>query len=265
MQAQAGEQLEGFFTFALGVLAGVGALLSRRRPENPIGPILLGLALVVTASVVGDGITARYEDDVDPGLGVRLVVWIDEAVIYVWFGLVGVLLPLLFPDGRLPSPRWRPVLWAGMALVAVAVLGTLFGVEHTESDQTGTIGNPLAVGGPVGDALAAGAQASTPLFGVVVLLALVSVVVRFRRARGVERQQLKWFGYAIGLLLSGLAAAAIGEATGYEPAGQPRLDRLHGFADLRDAARDRRRDPALPALRHRPGDPAHAGLRRAHR
>ena len=58
------------------------------------------------------------------------------------------------------------------------------------------------------------ARESGPLFGVLVLLALVSVVVRFRRARGVERQQLKWFGYAIGLLLCGLAAAAISEATG---------------------------------------------------
>ena len=219
LQAQAGEQFEALSTFALGVLAGVGALLWRRRPENVIGPILLCLALVVTASVVGDGISVRYEDDADPGLGVRLVVWIDEALLYVWFGLVGVLLPLLFPDGRLPSPRWRPVLWAGLALVALAVFGTVFGVEQGDWDETGTIRNPLAVGGPVGDALEAGAGVSAPLFGIVVLLALASVVVRFRRARGVERQQLKWFGWAIGLLLAGLAAAAIGEATGYEPIG----------------------------------------------
>ena len=219
MQAQAGEQLEGLTTFALGVLAGVGALLSRRRPENPIGPILLGLALVVTLSVVGDGISSRYEDNPDPGLGVRLVVWFDEAVIYVWFGLVGLLLPLLFPDGRLPSRRWRPVLWAGLALVALAVLGTLFGVEQGDWDGTGTLRNPLAIGGPVGDALEAGVAIGGPLFGVLVLLALASVVVRFRRARGVERQQLKWFGYAIGLLLCGLAAAAISEATGWELIG----------------------------------------------
>ncbi len=135
MQAQAGEQLEGLTTLALGVLAGVGALLSRRRPENPIGPILLGLALVVTLSVVGDGISSRYEDNADPGLGVRLVVWFNEAVIYVWFGLVGLLLPLLFPDGRLPvaplatgpvGRRWR--------LVALAVLGT----RSASSRSTGT-------------------------------------------------------------------------------------------------------------------------------
>jgi hypothetical protein len=218
VQASAGDGLEGLLTVALGVLAGVGALLSRRRPENPIGPILIGLALVVTLSAVGDGISGRYDDDPTPGLGVRLVVWIDESLLYVWLGLVGLVLPLLFPDGRLPSRRWRPVLRAGLALVALAVLGTAFGVRQGDWGG-GTNRNPLAIGGPVGDALATGAELSTPFFGVLVLLALASVVVRFRRARGVERQQLKWFGYAIGLLLSGLAAAAISEATGYEPLG----------------------------------------------
>jgi hypothetical protein len=220
LQARNGDSLEVLVTPALGVLAGVGALLWRRRPENPIGPILLGLALVVTASVVGDAISSPYEDAADvPGLAVRLVVWIDEAVIYVWFGLVGVLLPLLFPDGRLLSGRWRPVLWAGVALAALAVLGTTFGREGTDWGEGGTLRNPLAIGGPLGDTLGAAVGVAAPLFGLVVLVALAGVVVRFRRARGAERQQLKWFGYAIGLLLTGLAAAAIAEATGWEPLG----------------------------------------------
>jgi hypothetical protein len=220
LQARAGDTLEVVITPALGVLAGVGALLWWRRPENPIGPILLALALAVVASVVGDAISSPYEDAAEiPGLAVRLVVWIDEALIYVWFGLVGVLLPLLFPDGRPPSRRWRPVLWAGVALVALAVLGTTFGREGTEWGEGGTLRNPLAIAGPLGDALEAAVGVSGPLFGLVVLVALASVVVRFRRARGAERQQLKWFGYAIGLLLTGLAAAAIAEATGWEPLG----------------------------------------------
>ena len=220
LQARNGDTLEMFITPALGVLAGVGALLWRRRPENPIGPILLALALAVVASVVGDAISSPYEDTAEvPGLAVRLVVWIDEALIYVWFGLVGVLLPLLFPDGRLPSGRWRPVLWAGVALVALAVLGTTFGTEGTDWGDGGTLRNPLAIGGPLGDTLEAAVAVTAPLFGLIVLVALVSVVARFRHARGVERQQLKWFGYAIGLLLTGLAAAAIAEAAGWEPLG----------------------------------------------
>jgi len=215
LQARGGDTLEVLLTPAFGVLAGVGTLLCRRRPENAIGPILLGLALLVTASIVSDGITAPYEDETDLGLALRLLVWFDEWTIFLWFGLVGLLLPLLFPDGRLPSRRWRPALWTGLALVALSVLGAMFG----SLGDSEWVDNPLAVGGPVGDALQLVASLAGPAFGVIVLIALASVVARFRRARGVERQQLKWFGYAIGLLLSGLAAAAISEGTGWEPLG----------------------------------------------
>ena len=144
-----------------------------------------------------------------------LVVGSEWTVLFLW----PLALAYVYPDGRLPSRRWRPLLWAGLALVALAVLGTLFGVEQGDWDGPGAIRNPLAIGGPVGDALESGAAAGAPLFGVLVLLALASVVGRFRRARGVERQQLKWFGYAIGLLLCGLAAAAVSEATGWQLIG----------------------------------------------
>ena len=88
-----------------------------------------------------------------------------------------------------------------------------------EWGESGRIDNPLAVGGPVGDALEAVSELGGLAFALAVLAALASVVVRFRRARGVERQQLKWFVFAIGLLLLGLAAAAISEAIGWEPLG----------------------------------------------
>ena len=219
LQAGQGDLIEVLLTPALGVLAGVGTLLWRRRPENPIGPILLGLALLVTASVVAGGIYTPHEDETDAGLALRLLVWFDQWVIYLWFGLVGILLPLLFPDGRLPARRWRPVLWGGVAIVVLSVLGTAFGSARLDVGSGDGFRNPLAVGGPVGEALDGALAVGGPAFGVVVLLALASVVARFRRARGVERQQLKWFLYAIGLLLTGLAAAAISEATGYEPLG----------------------------------------------
>ena len=217
VQAREGDTIEVLLTPAFAVLAGVGALLSRRRPENPIGPILLGLALLVTASVAADGVFAA-SDTADPGLAVRLLVWFNEWVIFLWFGLVGVLLPLLFPDGRLPSRRWRPVLWAGAATVALSILGTAFGTPRFDPDGS-NIPNPLAIGGPAGDALETVTAIGGPGFGIVVLLSLASVIARSRRARGVERQQLKWFGYAIGLLLTGLAASAISEATGWQLIG----------------------------------------------
>jgi len=220
MQAREGDTVEVLLTPALGVLAGVGTLLWRRRPENPIGPILLGLALAVTASVAAGGVYAPYEKAADAGLPLRLLAWFDQWVIFLWFALVGILLPLLFPDGKLPSRRWRPVLWVGVATAVLSVLGTAFGAPRLDSGSGLGFHNPLAIGGPVGEALDAATTAlGDPVFGVVVLLALASVVLRFRRARGAERQQLKWFGYAIALLLTGLASAAISEATGWEPLG----------------------------------------------
>jgi hypothetical protein len=219
LQARNGDTVEVLLTPALGVLAGVGTLLWRRRPENPIGPILLGLALLVTASVVADGVYSGYEDRADPSLGLRLLVWFDQWAIFLWFGLVGILLPLLFPDGRLPSRRWRLVVWAGAAMVALSTLSDAFGAARLDWGGSAGLHNPLAIGGPVGEALDAAGAVGGPGFAIVVLLALASVVARFRRARGVERQQLKWFGYAIGLLLTGLAAAAISEAIGWEPLG----------------------------------------------
>jgi hypothetical protein len=219
LQLRNGDVVEALITPALGVLACVGALLCRRRPENRIGTILLGIALVVTLSIVGDSITAPHEGDPAPPTAVKVIVAVDEALVFVWFGLVGILLPLLFPDGKLPSPRWRMALWVGLGLVALAALGTLLGVADAEWGDGGRVENPLALGGPAGDVLEAASELGGPAFALAVLAALASVVVRFRRADGVERQQLKWFVFTIALLLLGLAAAAISEAIGWEPLG----------------------------------------------
>ena len=204
---------------ALVVLAGVGALLCRRRPGNPVGWILLALALLITGSSLASSFYAELEGEPDPSLAIRLLVWFDEWVIFLWFGLVGVLLPLLFPDGRLPSPRWRPVLWGGMVVVGAQVLSTALGEEQFNWGEMGSIDNPLAVGGPAEGVLTAAGTASNIGFVIVLVAALISVTVRMRRSSGAERQQLKWFFYAIAFLLIGLAAAAISEGIGHELLG----------------------------------------------
>jgi hypothetical protein len=218
LQAGAGDTVDTLLTPALGVLAWVGALLWVRLPENPIGPILLLLALLVTFSVFAEGVYLGSEDDPDPPLLSVLLVWVDEWIIFVWFGLVGILLPLLFPNGKLPSPRWRPLLWAGVAVVGLAAVATAFGTPRLDW-QDGTVANPLAIGGPLGDVLESLRTISGAGFAVVVLISLPAVAVRLRGSSGVERQQLKWFAYSISLLLSGLAAAAVSEAIGWEPLG----------------------------------------------
>jgi hypothetical protein len=117
-----------------------------------------------------------------------------------FFTLVVVLLPLLFPTGRLLSPRWRVVAGSGVGLMVLALVGNGLQPDVVEVSGLGVVDNPVGV--PV---------AWTPwldrLISLSALLlipsiagAVAAVVVRFRRARGVERQQLKWYSCAAALL-----------------------------------------------------------------
>ena len=110
-----------------------------------------------------------------------------------------IFLPLLFPNGRLVSPRRRPVAWtAAMAAAVTCVLsvlftGPLFGVPDYPDNPIGV----EAAAAAIELAVAVGFAVS----GLLALLAGASMVVRFRRATGVERQQLKWFTYAAAQLV----------------------------------------------------------------
>ena len=192
--------------------ATVGALLGSRRPAHPVGWLLLGLGLLVVADVVVSeyvayGVVAR------PGSlsGASYLAGASNGVQFLWLACAGFVL-LLTPTGSLPSPRWR---WCARLAAAAPLLLVLLSAvdpqpllpEHPE------VGNPLAVPVPAGLLLAVAAVAA-----VVVLATLVaaagSLVVRFRRARGVERQQLRWLALAAalaaGLLLVAVAAGAMG-------------------------------------------------------
>jgi hypothetical protein len=114
---------------------------------------------------------------------------------------------LLFPTGRLPSRRWQPVAWtAGVALAAIAI-GTMF--------QPGSMGSGLPAD-PVGikatgEALGLLQGVAAALIAVLVPTALASLAVRFHRARGDERQQLKWFGFGGAVLVLGAMLALVVE------------------------------------------------------
>lgn len=220
LQVRAGEVSEAAVVPTLGVLAGVGALLTRRRPGNLVGPILLVLAVLVTTSSAAGVVDRIAAGRSAPSLAIALVAWFDEWVIFLWFGLVGILLPLLFPDGNLPSRRWRWLVWTGALVVTAQVTSTAFGSRRLSWDGEGrSIPNPLAVGGPTGDVLRVAGSLAQPAFVLVLLASLSAVVVRLRRSAGVERLQLKWFTFSVALLLSGLVAAAVGEVSGVEVVG----------------------------------------------
>jgi hypothetical protein len=117
------------------------------------------------------------------------------------FALILVFTPLLFPTGRLLSARWRPVAVAAAAATAVIAVGGALEPTLKLQNEDYTVRNPIGL--TVVPNLEAGLLFAV-LFGVLAFCAvavLVSLVLRFRRSRGVERQQLKWFTYAVALAI----------------------------------------------------------------
>jgi hypothetical protein len=171
----------------------LGALIASRRPENPYGWLWLGLGLSVASFEVAEPYAA-YALVAEPGSlpAPRTV----NAVLASGWPLMVILLPfvlLLFPTGRLPSQRWRFLAWVVFA--AGAVMMTL-GFFSADSGQ-GPVKAPFAVGGAVGQAI------TVVVLGAVLTVfasVMLSLVGRYRRASGVERQQLKWFGLAAAFL-----------------------------------------------------------------
>jgi hypothetical protein len=191
-------------TFALGGFAIVGALVASRQPRNPIGWLLLAVAIVFSLSNVVEALATRTAHPAD------VVMWLDDWLSDVWIGLIGVWVPLLFPDGRLPSRAWRPVAWFGTAVFALGVLTRAFGDHELDTSAPGHHDNPFALPGAAGDVLGALIVPATAAYAPAVIGAMAGMVVRLRRSRGVERQQLKWFAYVASLMVGSLMLAALG-------------------------------------------------------
>jgi signal transduction histidine kinase len=190
----------------------VGALSLSRAPRNIIGLLMLWVAISVGLAFAMTELSAYLYVRGD----VEAAIWVGWPGTTLWalglFPLL-VLLPLLFPDGRLHSPRWRPVLRAGLAVSGLA----FFVIGFASPTQVITIAgrdvemrNPLAIPGL--ERLGALGWVLWPALLTLFVLSVVSMVVRFRRSRGVERQQLKWFAFAATILVVYFIASAVLEA-----------------------------------------------------
>jgi hypothetical protein len=189
----------------------VGALIATHRPHNPIGWLFCAVGvfqgLLIAAETYSD-----YALRIAPGTvpGGPLANWVAQ---WVWAPSVGLLFTfvlLLFPDGRLPSRRWRPVAW----LSALSIVGTcgLYGVllwplravADREPEQLLAAGQTIVL------------NAAFPFMVLCGLACLGALAVRFHRARGIERQQLKWFLFAAAITvvvisLGDLASRLLGD------------------------------------------------------
>jgi hypothetical protein len=188
---------------AVFVYPAVGTVIVSRQGDNPIGWILCigGFALAVqTLSSLHVDHTQVYDLGHLPGEGI--VTWLSSWTGWLGFGPIVTFLLLLFPTGRLLSRRWRYAGWLAGVSIALGAIGQAFAFGPLEDYPA--IANPFGMAGTAGELFGVMRDVSWLVLFVSVLTSSIALVVRFRRSRGDERQQMKW------LLLSGaLFAAAI--------------------------------------------------------
>ena len=195
---------------ALVSAATIGAVLASRRPRHPVGWLLLAQAV----SLVATGAAAQY---LTWGLLDRRGVLPSTRFVALYYpacaGAVLILLGfvlLLTPTGSLPSPRWR--WWArAMAAVPVVLLLVVTLAPGSVDPYQQVVGGPFDFRG-LGGVLRIVNQLALAFTTLAVVVAAGSLVVRFRRASGVERQQLRWVALAAALLVPAAVAVLAGLA-----------------------------------------------------
>ena len=192
------------------IVATVGALVASRRPAHPVGWLLLAFGLSLCAA----GLTLAYTNDAvarADAQAAALVAGYVPATIVTAMACSGFIL-LLTPTGKLPSPRWR---WwvAATAAAPVLLLAAVTLLPRPAGRHAQPLSSPLDLQTLDGGLLAAYVTAFAVVISAV-LVAAASLVLRFRRARGVERQQLRWVALATVLVAVNaaidLAALALG-------------------------------------------------------
>lgn len=209
----------------------VGALIAWRHPLNPIGWIFCAGALAFSLSGLGESyaIYTLFAEPAGPLGGGRTMAWFST---WVWVpGGVALVVyfPLLFPSGRLLSARWRPVAAAAIAAAAFLSVGIAF--SPGRFDDLPQVENAYGVGGTAGDVFGAFQSLGWLLLVVCLVASATSLVLRFRRARGVERLQLKWVAAASVLLVASFLLWEVWE--GLVPLGIGAMVGAAGIAILR--------------------------------
>jgi len=194
------QTLTPFITIAFAV---IGALVASRHPRNPIGWIFVAVSLLYALTAFSAALLINRSPS-SP-----VYEWADWFGSWLWVPAVMLpvtFVPLVFPDGHLPSSRWRFVAWSAALGLALAVLAMMLdpSLQASAGQEIATPFN-LHKPSPVVDFLLIICEI---LLAIGVLGSLAAFLVRFRRSAGVEREQMKWLAYALGMyvLLSLLAS-----------------------------------------------------------
>ncbi|MEV8639053.1 histidine kinase [Streptosporangium sp. NPDC051023] len=170
------------------VTPAIGWLVAARRPDNVYGWLLLAAADCLGLGALGASILINLPTDRGPLAGIATVL---ASLFTVFYGLTWVVIPLLFPDGRLPSRRWRIGIWVAVVGITAHWAGLLL-----STDMVYTVvfskGNPLGLDGVAGLIAAAVSAAGQFVTFLVALSVLVSLVLRWWRSAAVERRVLRW-------------------------------------------------------------------------
>ena len=185
------------------VFVATGALIALRQPRHPVGWcfILLGLFGDLFLAFANYGL---YGTLTTPGglPAAEVAVWISH-----WFWAIpSSVLPLmllLFPNGRPPTVRWWPVAWLAVSATLLFTVTDAFGASLAADTRDGPFGTSISL------ALAWASLVGTLLWAVTLIAAVASLVVRFGRSRGAERQQLKWFASAAAVVVSAQLAGLL--------------------------------------------------------
>ena len=211
----------GVFVFVYPIFllafATVGALIAARQPGNAIGWVFIGTGLAWAMLGAADAYAAyALATGQEASFAARAADWVN-----IWFYGPGIFLPvtlllLLFPDGQVPSPRWRPVLWIAILSNLGVLLGNAFDPATDTVDARFLTSNPFGV-----DALELVMKILVPVafFGAIgsVVAAPFAMGLRLRRSSGDERRQLQWLAYAGLLVVLAIAGViVVGSITGWE-------------------------------------------------
>ncbi len=202
--------LEASFVLVLAVFGLVGVLVAAREPANPVGWLFLA-TLVVQAVFLPLAAYAHRSLAVSELPGAVWAAWVSDWVYPLTAVLIGLAL-VLFPNGRPATTSWRWAVW-------LCVLATVPIVLH-QAAVPGPLDGFPAVDNPAGQAWAVPFGNVDPPFAsaVVLVVALLSLIARFRRSRGVERLQLKWFAWSASFMVGFVAVGGLATASGVESA-----------------------------------------------